>query len=340
MNRKNSEEEDRIERAEEEKALEATVDHERLARLVLEANYSPVRSAAPYSPPQSASAPAAKKSSAWMIVIVLAVVILLGASFFMLTFDASRKGGSAPPVNRPTNDNYKNGPKITAMMVAIPGGIFVMGRNDGPLQESPLHAVKVGNFFMDNTEVTNGEYGDFIRETHHPPPEYWNGTKPPYGTEQWPVVNVSLADAQIFAAWRSKRDGMPYRLPTEEEWEYAARNGTNDLYPWGYYWAKDLAVVNMTSPQAVGSMPKGANQWGVFDLIGNVWEWTSSKGSVYPGNPTVLPSQFKEWCVIRGGSYASDGLSKERPITATFRDWLAPSAKAPQLGFRLVRAGP
>lgn len=345
MNSKNTGEEARVERAEEEKALEATVDHERLARLVMEANYSPVHSQPPYSSPPLALAPAGKKSSVWLIVIVLTVIILLGASYFMST--VMRKSWSASPPNQPTNVNNRhdgtnnNGPSIIKReMVLIPGGTFQMGRNDGPRQEAPAHSVTVGDFFMDNTEVTNAEYAEFVRNTNHGVPTHWLGTAPPTGIEQWPVVNVSLDDAAAFAAWRSIQDGVAYRLPTEEEWEYAARSGGQHRFPWGESWEENRAVVKEVTPRPVGSYPEGRNRWGVFDLIGNVWEWTSSKASVYRGNPVVVPSQFKDWQVIRGGSYTSDEASGERPITATYRDWLAATTKAPQLGFRLVRTGP
>lgn len=87
-----------------------------------------------------------------------------------------------------------------------------MGRDDGPRQEAPAHAVTVSTFFMDNTEVTNAEYAEFVGDTHHPPPSQWIGAKPPHGTEQWPVANVSLVDANVFAAWRSKRDGLTLSL--------------------------------------------------------------------------------------------------------------------------------
>nr|MBA3754291.1 SUMF1/EgtB/PvdO family nonheme iron enzyme [Nitrospira sp.] len=131
--------------------------------------------------------------------------------------------------------------------------------------------------------------------------------------------------------------GVTYRLPTEEEWEYAARNGDQaNLYPWGKSWANDSAVVKVASSQAVGSLPNGKNRWGVVDLIGNVWEWTSSKASMYPGHNQKVADKDKDSYVIRGGSYLSE-FSGERAITATYRDWIPPPTKHPMLGFRLVR---
>jgi formylglycine-generating enzyme required for sulfatase activity len=224
-------------------------------------------------------------------------------------------------------------------MVAIDGGTFQMGRNTGPVQETPAHAVTVQPFLMDTTEVTNTEYADFVREMNHPAPSHWAGNKLPFGQEQWPVVNVSIDDAIAFAQWRSKRDGVTYRLPTEEEWEYAARNGEqDDLYPWGREWQNNAAILKEATPFPVGSRPGGKNKWGVFDLIGNVWEMTSSNVSVYPGNTRVIPKSYQDWITIRGGGYVSDPASAEAPVSSCLRDFVPRSTKRTLLGFRLVRS--
>jgi formylglycine-generating enzyme required for sulfatase activity len=192
---------------------------------------------------------------------------------------------------------------------------------------------------MDKTEVTNAEYAEFVRESHHAPPDDWNGTKPAYGTELWPVLNVSFDDVNAFAAWRSKRDNVTYRLPTEQEWEYAARNGAqSDLYPWGKDWKDNQAVLKEATPAKVGSHPEGNNKWGVSDLIGNVWEWTSSKVSAYPGNPTPIPTATKEWLVIRGAGYDRNPSDRDNPVSSCIRTFVSPGSKIPQLGFRLVRS--
>jgi len=191
---------------------------------------------------------------------------------------------------------------------------------------------------MDKTEVTNAEYADFIKEATYAAPGYWNILKPPAGQEQWPVTNVSIADAKAFADWRSKRDKLKYRLPTEEEWEYAARNGAEGTrYPWGNEWLDGYANVDANSLQPVGSHPQGASRQGVLDLIGNVWEWTSTKAAPYPGN-TILnipPGQV----IIRGGAYVEHSRGPDA-IMATRRSYISPSDKEATIGFRLVRDGP
>lgn len=225
-------------------------------------------------------------------------------------------------------------------MIAIPGGEFRMGRDDGLPQERPSHSVSVSDFLLDNTEVTRNEYAMFVKETNHPAPDDWAGRMPTPEQGQLPVSHVSFHDAEAFALWRSKRDGVSYRLPTEEEWEYAARNGGQmTLYPWGSEWMDDRAAIKRSMPLPVGSFPKGANRWGVVDLIGNVWEWTSSKASIYEG-PAEIPIATRDWRVMRGGSYASDPEDKQIPISGTYRDWFSPTTRHPNFGFRLARSVP
>ena len=229
---------------------------------------------------------------------------------------------------------------VKSDLLAIEAGSFLMGRNTGPLQETPAHAVTVASFSMDRTEVSNREYAEFVRDTNHAAPAHWGGTKPPFGQEMWPVVNVSIDDANAFAAWRSKRDGVTYRLPTEQEWEYAARNGErSDLYPWGMGWKEGAAVLKEATPAPVGSRESGKNRWGIFDLVGNVWELTASKVSAYPGNRTPMRTDMADWIVIRGGCYVSDPAKPDAPVTSAMREFVPPVTKTTLLGFRLVRNG-
>jgi serine/threonine-protein kinase len=269
--------------------------------------------------------------------IGVVALVLVGAG---ITAYLAFRSGPTPTKPGPTpTPVVASGTK--ADLLAIDGGSFLMGRNSGPPQETPAHAVIVQQFLMDRTEVSNTEYAEFVRDTKRTAPSHWAETKPPFGQELWPVVNVSFDDANAFAAWRSKRDGVSYRLPTEQEWEYAARNGErNDLYPWGPEWKNDVAVLKETTPAPVGSRPNGKNRWGVLDLIGNVWEWTASRVSAYPGNPIVIPSSTQDWITIRGGCYVSDPGKSDAPVSSCMREFVPPSTKRTLLGFRLVRNGP
>jgi iron(II)-dependent oxidoreductase len=293
-------------------------------------------------PSSPTSVPTKGKNNSLLVVGGAALLLLLlvggigGYFLYRSKRAASGSGAGTPGTNQPTSKTSEN---IKPDLVEIPGGTFQMGRNDGPPQERPEHSATVQKFYMDRTEVTNAEYAEFVRDTNYESPSHWVGGKPLSDQESWPVANVSPRDAEAFAAWRSKRDGVSYRLPTEEEWEFAARSGGEfKSYPWGDAWEEKRAVVKESSPKPVGTYPDGKDSWGVVDLIGNVWEWTSSKASVYTG-AAEIPAANKEWVVARGGSYASDPNDKQIPISATYRDWFEPSLRHQNFGFRLVRAG-
>ncbi|PWT88045.1 MAG: hypothetical protein C5B55_13795 [Blastocatellia bacterium] len=231
-------------------------------------------------------------------------------------------------------------------MVFIKGGGFTMGSDTAGIEQKGAHFETVGSFYMDRTEVTNAEYAEFVKATGYPVPtddsgakeaywKPWKGTDPPAGRERWPVTNVSVKDAEAFAQWLSNRDKLVYRLPSEAEWEFAARNGSNGtLFPWGNSWDDSRANLNgKPSPVDVGSFPTGATQTGLLDMVGNVWEWTSSKASFYDGSLPKYPTA-RVW---RGGSFADKlGVSF---YNATDRGWYRnEDYKVPSIGFRLVRS--
>ncbi|HEV7889318.1 MAG TPA: bifunctional serine/threonine-protein kinase/formylglycine-generating enzyme family protein [Pyrinomonadaceae bacterium] len=266
-------------------------------------------------------------------------------------------------VNTNANSNGTDEP-VRADLVALPAGTFKMGRSDVPpvtdslrsqrpayllwmYNQWPAHDATVGAFAIDRTEVTNAEYADFVKATNHAPPSDWGGTTPPAGRERLPVANVSFDDANAFAAWRSRRDGVTYRLPTEEEWEYAALGGgasqipgaAPQMYPWGAQWSDGRANLAGAGPKPVGSFALGRTTQGLDDMIGNVWEWTTSEAAMYKGNDrTAMSDADKGKLVVRGGSYESkpDG---DEPATVTSRRWVARDIRSPVLGFRLVRGG-
>jgi serine/threonine-protein kinase len=288
--------------------------------------------------PEVSIAPRPKSNSLLLVGAVVLIVLLVGGGIgAYLLRNKTATGGVGG--NNPTPTPSAPVDSIKADLIEIPGGTFQMGRNNGPPQERPQHSVTVQKFLMDRTEVTNAEYAEFVRDLSYEAPSDWIKGKPLTGQERWPVGNVSVKDAEAFAAWRSKRDRVTYRLPTEEEWEFAARNGgENNSYPWGDRWEQERTVVKEASPRPVGSLPDGKNRWGVLDLIGNVWEWTSSKASLYSGT-IPIPDANKDWVVVRGCSYASDPNDRLISISSTYRDWIDPQSKSPNYGFRLVSSG-
>ncbi|MBP6005088.1 MAG: SUMF1/EgtB/PvdO family nonheme iron enzyme [Pyrinomonadaceae bacterium] len=272
-------------------------------------------------------------------ILVLSVIGIagLGAAYMLGAF-----GGSGEVVS---NGNTKSPTPVSspavvpkAEMVMIPGGTFKMGRSDGPPESRPEHQVDVKSFWMDKSEVTNAEYFAFVSAVGYKPvPVDWVNDKPIAGQEQWPVRFVNVEDAKAFAAWRSKNDGKTYRLPTEEEWEYAARNGAkNNLYPWGDSYRAECAVVDQsnTEPKPVGSK-SCPNAWGVIDLIGNVFEWTSSPVSLYPGSKGEIKPTSEKRNMIRGGA-ALNKSSGDFGISATYRVDVDVTKRDKELGFRLV----
>jgi formylglycine-generating enzyme required for sulfatase activity len=258
------------------------------------------------------------------------------------TGEASANNISNGSLNPPNNSNAQPTPVAISVkneMVQIPGGKFLMGRNDGAPQEQPAHSVEVKDFWMDKTEVTNAEYEKFVQDVGYSKfPANWVNGKPVVGEEMFPVVRVNIEDVKAFIEWRSKRDNVQYRLPTEKEWEFAARNGeANNLYPWGDAWEERRAILEQSAPKPVGSATNGANKWGVYDLIGNVWEWTESDYKSYPGSAgEIIKKNKTPEYVIRGGGFVSRA-SGDKAVTSTTRLGVEITRQDGVLGFRLVR---
>ncbi len=270
--------------------------------------------------------------------LLLLTIIGVGGSYMLGFLGGKEIVTPTPPGN--TTPTSSQTPITTTVvkneMIPIPGGKFKMGNNEGEPREKPEHEVEVKDFQMSKLEVSNAEYAQFIAAENYKAPENWTNGKPVAGEENLPVSRVSLEDAKAYAAWLSKKDNAQYRIPTEIEWEYAARNGSaNNLYPWGDKWEENRAVLNSTSPKTVGSAASGANKWGVQDLVGNLNEWTDTEFQAYEGgNFTEINKDAKGAFVTRGGSFVLSSTSK---ITSATRYFAQPSKGDSRLGFRLVR---
>ena len=268
--------------------------------------------------------------------LLLLVTIGIGGAYWAGVFSPKPiAGNSASP--SPTVD-APNVPKTESVKIA--GGTFRMGRSDGRDNEQPEHDVTVKDFWIDKTEVTNAEYFDFTKKTGYKPlPSHWVNEKPLAGQENMPVRFVNIEDIKAFSEWRSKRDNLTYRLPTEEEWEYAARNGAkNNLYPWGDKFDAKCAVIDGQSgdPEPVGTRTC-PDSWGVQDLIGNVFEWTGSEAKLYPGSKGTLNNLKESYVMVRGGSSFQKSTG-DMAITSTFRQPIEAKKRSAELGFRLVRS--
>jgi formylglycine-generating enzyme required for sulfatase activity len=269
----------------------------------------------PHDPP--------KRKTGWVVgglVALLSIVILV----IVVTTGRRVNGPAIEPTPQPLRPTYPG-------MVYVEGGEFTMGSDAGDEFERPAHKVRVAPFYMDINEVTCEEYAKFAAETHHRLPSGWTNGTFPLDSAKRPVTGVDWYDATAYAKWAGKR------LPTEEEWEYAARGTKAGRYPWGNDWVSNVANAGDSSAQRltdVGAYPGGKTATGVMDMIGNAWEWTASDVTAYPGGhfSSPVPKAVK---IIRGGSWQE---SKQQ-ATTTYRGFLEMSGAEDYsaTGFRCVR---
>ncbi|CAN5579009.1 hypothetical protein BH10ACI1_BH10ACI1_26910 [soil metagenome] len=272
--------------------------------------------------------------------LFLLTAIGVGSAYFLGYFSGSDiQTGNASPTPKVSPSVIQN-EKIQAEMIKISGGEFMMGRDDGEPFEKPAHSVEVEDFSMDKFEVTNAEFYQFVSENSYKfNSNDWVDGKPPKEKEKMPVRFVNIEDIEEFIKWRSKRDNVSYQLPTEDQWEFAARNGSKEtLYPWGNEYREECGVLGKATAEVedVGSKECGANDAGVYDLIGNVFEWTQSEAKAYPGNSGEIKGKpGVKYFVVRGGSSYRDQKGKIAE-TATFRLPVPSDSRDNRIGFRLV----
>ena len=178
------------------------------------------------------------------------------------------------PISYPlaANENIKireDIPTNTGSMVLIPSGEFIMGSNERWDDETPEYIESVEKFYIDAYEVTNAEYEKFTYDTKREVPYHWSNGKVPKNKKNHPVIYVNWYDAEGYCKWEGKR------LPTEQEWEKAARGESGNIYPWGNTWTIDKSnhpYKGSTGTEPVGSYPNGTSPYGLYDMSGNVWE--------------------------------------------------------------------
>jgi len=224
--------------------------------------------------------------------------------------------------------------------VTVPGGTFAMGRDPSPFcgealaDECPAHTLELDAFELSLTPVTNAQYAHFVGETGHRPPAHWDGGELQLPDADHPVTWVDCHDASAFCAWAGAR------LPTEAEWERAARGDNARLYPWGMTEPDERHATfgrgaKRGSTTSAGGCRAGASPYGLLDMAGNVWEWVASAYRPYPYDPgdgregVSSPEQR----VLRGGSYASP----PQHLRCAARSRSYPGRRAPHIGFRLAR---
>lgn len=220
-------------------------------------------------------------------------------------------------------------------MVAVKGGQFMMGNNAGDADERPAHEVTIADFQIDRFEVTNALYDAFAAATGYKTENEQKGKAQTWrtlftpDTPNNPVVLVTWNDAVAFCEWAGKR------LPTETEWEFAARGTDERVYPWGNDY--DPSKFNgkasgIRGTVHVGSYPAGASPFGVEDMAGNVWEWTTDWYQAYPGGASS-PFFGEKFRVTRGGGW----FDEKNQVRATNRSSADPGAANDDLGFRCAK---
>jgi formylglycine-generating enzyme required for sulfatase activity len=234
-------------------------------------------------------------------------------------------------------------------MQLVPGGSFRMGMREEDVPDvarefdipedwlwkaCPQHVVQLSPFEIGRFPVTNGEWACFLeRSGGGEVPASWNGARPAPERANHPVWGVSCESALAYCAWLSRETGLRYRLPTEAEWERAARGRDGRAYPFGESFDPHLvntreAGVGETTP--VGAFPSGISPCGALDMAGNVEEYTGSLYRLYPESPAHDPDEGS-YRVTRGGCFALDG-----DLARCDRRHGTPFASA--VGFRLARS--
>ncbi len=290
--------------------------------------------------------PPAPKPNRWLLPAVVAAVVTLGG--FGVAFRTSLF--PAPAVSKPEQPVPAGVPSDE--FILIPGGEFTIGRNADECgkapkeecniqpEEIPAHPVTLAAYYIGRTEVTNRQYREFIAATGYAAPPDWLNGNFPKGTDDLPVTQVSWNDAEAYCRWRSQRDRLDIRLPTEAEWEHAARGDDNRRFPWGNDWKggfADVATPQAKQPFSISAVSRfDKSPLGVSGMAGNVGEWTRSTFEVYPGSTYAATPGDRACLVVRGGNFRS----KVNAARTSYRAWDIPTVRKPEYGFRLAATPP
>ncbi len=244
----------------------------------------------------------------------------------------------------------RKGYKEVDGMIYIPAGEFIMGSEDVDTEglakefgarkgqyyedERPVRKVYLDGFFIDKYEVTNKEYKAFVTATGYTPPGTWENNTYEEGKDDHPVNNVTWYGAYAYCKWAGKR------LPTEKEWEKAARGPNGNRYPWGNEFDEGKANLTKGSTAPAGSSETDKSYYGVFDMGGNVMEWVDDWYKPYPGNQSDNKEFGEKYKILRGGSGSVLGHYVIGKIfsRASFRHYYDPRGAGNDGGFRCARS--
>jgi formylglycine-generating enzyme required for sulfatase activity len=239
-------------------------------------------------------------------------------------------------------------------LIRIPAGESLMGstqeqvdqviaqgvRKEWVERELPQHPVDLPDYHIARAPVTNAQYLAFVEVTGQKPPWHWKRGKPPDGKEEHPVVEVSWYDALAYCHWMAEATGKAYRLPSEAEWEKAARGSDGRIWPWGNERNEKRCNSKEDGPGATTSVgqysPRGDSPYGCVDVAGNVWEWCNSLLEPYPyeAKDGREDTKARGPRVLRGGAFSnSQGL-----VRCACRVWRKPDNVRKHVGFRVCVA--
>jgi len=273
--------------------------------------------------------------------LIIAGVVLIGGIIAALVLKKKRSTDIEVDANYDTR-------VLGIEWVQIPAGEFMMGDNfnEGDFDEQPVHAVHLDQYYISKYEVTFEQYDKYCDETGRPRP-IDNG----WGRGDRPVINIDWGDANSFCEWLSQKTTKLIHLPTEAQWEKAARGTDQRRYPWGSS-APDCNKTNYNNcygqTRSVGSHPAGVSPYGIHDMAGNVSEWCLDEyyRSFYAGgsynNPVRHPDYLEGWIyyVIRGGSWEESTVrSADRDRGRIYwgsTNYFSSHTRSSALGFRLV----
>jgi len=282
------------------------------------------------------------KKSEIIINIFVGIIILILFIFIIVYINKT----NTPELEKIVTLESKSFSSYSHEMVFVPSGVFYMGTNLGQPDEKPAHKVYVDGFWIDKYPVTNIQYKRFIEETGHRIPRYWDDEK--CNAPLQPVVGVSWDDANAYCEWLTKKTGQKYRLPTEAEFEKAARGIDGRIYPWGNQ-PPNSKLVNCELQERipeVGTYKNNVSPYGCYDMVGSVWHWCQDwydsdyyrKSPIY--NPKGPDTISKRGRVVRGGNWVFLGCcsdSLENSLRVTRREAFNQNILKKSIGFRCVR---
>lgn len=261
------------------------------------------------------------------------------------------------PINEGLTDSESETGRASELdLIYIEAGCFIMGSilgvdPDAKNDEHPIHSVYIQDYAITRTTITNAQYALFVNDTNYRPPSHWTKGQFARGKGDHPVVNVSLVDALAYCDWMKQLFKQPFTLPSEAEWEKAARGEHALTYPWGYDWKDFYANTKELGRRdtiPVHELAIGQSKYGLLHMSGNVFEWTRTIWGADDEGPEFsypyrhndgredLQAKNDIYRIVRGGAFNTSAKSAR----TTARTRYKANTCRPDIGFRIVTYAP